>query len=149
MSKFKIRMDKKRCITCNACLVHCKEKNDVPEGLSLNKLEIDGLKNKEGKPQMNVKYRPCMHCKKALCVEACPTGALYKREQDGLVLLREELCDGCKECIQACPWQVPQYNEATGRIMKCDMCLDRIEQGLDPSCVVGCTAKALSFQRPE
>ncbi|MBG0789703.1 MAG: 4Fe-4S dicluster domain-containing protein [Desulfovibrionaceae bacterium] len=147
MATYTIKFDKKRCIACDACLVHCKVKNKVPEGLSLNRLFVEGpYADDEGKPTAKIKYQNCRHCKKPQCVPACPTGALSKRE-DGLVLVDLEKCDGCKECIEACPWQIPVFNSATGKIMKCDYCVDRIEAGLEPACVTGCTTKALSFIR--
>lgn len=144
--KYKIALDKERCIGCEACLVHCKVKNRVPVGLSLNELTIEGPIDKDGLPSLVFKYRPCLHCKKPKCVPACPRQALYKRE-DGLVLLRSELCDGCGDCAEACPWDVPQIDHAAGKMIKCDYCLDRIEAGLDPACVTSCTTKALSFTR--
>ena len=145
-NKYKIALDKERCIGCEACLVHCKVKNRVPAGLSLNELTVEGPVDKDGLPSLIFKYRPCLHCKKPKCVPACPRQALYKRE-DGLVLLRLELCDGCGDCAEACPWDVPQIDQAAGKMIKCDYCLDRIEAGLDPACVTGCTTKALSFKR--
>ncbi len=149
MSVYKIKLDKKRCIACQACEVHCKVKNHVPVGIQLNHIFVDGPKpGKDGRPLFNAKYQPCLMCKEPKCVPACPTGAMTFRESDGLVYVRSELCDGCKSCAEACPWHVPVYNELTGKIMKCDYCMDRIEQGLDPACVTGCTAKALSFVRP-
>ncbi|MGE4422208.1 MAG: 4Fe-4S dicluster domain-containing protein [Pseudodesulfovibrio sp.] len=149
MAGYRMKFDKKRCIACNACLVHCKVKNKVPAGLSLNRLEAEGpVADKDGKPSAVLKYTNCRHCKKPECVSACPTGALYKRE-DGLVLVHMDKCDGCKACIDACPWTVPVFNDATGKIMKCDFCVDRVDADGTPACVVGCTANALSFVRPE
>lgn len=148
MAKYKIKFNKDRCISCSACLVHCKQKNQVPEGLSLNRLTIE-LVEKDGRPLIKNKYRPCMMCKKPDCVPACPTGAMYQRESDGLVFINEELCIGCGDCIEACPWDVPVLVEDRGKAIKCDYCIDRVERGLDPACVTGCTGKALSFVRPE
>lgn len=149
MASYKIKFDKKRCILCDACLIHCKVKNKVPEGLSLNRIIADRLiADKDGKPTAKVKYQNCRHCKKPLCVPACPNGALYKRA-DGLVLVKENLCDGCGDCVEACPWHVPVVNPATEKIMKCDFCVDRIENGEEPACVTGCTAKALTFVRTD
>ena len=147
MASYMIKFDKKRCIVCDACLVHCKVKNKVPEGLSLNRLIAEGpIPDEDGKPTAKIKYQNCRHCKKPQCVPACPNGALYKRE-DGLVLVDLDKCDGCQSCIEACPWSVPVFNQATGKIMKCDFCVDRIEAGEEPACVTGCTAKALTFVR--
>jgi len=149
MAIYRIKFDKKRCIACYACLVHCKVKNKVPIGISLNRLIAEGpIADKDGNPTAKLKYQTCMHCKKPECVSACPTGAMYKRE-DGLVLVKEDLCDGCQACVAACPWQVPVFNELTGKILKCDYCVDRVDAGGTPACVTGCTAKALTFVRPE
>jgi len=148
MSVYKIRLNKARCIGCTACLVHCKVKNLIPAGIALNRLTAEGpFRDKKCRPAMEFKYQPCLHCKKPECLAACPTGAITMRRPDGLVLLNEELCDGCKACIEACPWHVPVFNSLTGKALKCDYCRDRIDAGLDPACVVGCTAKALSFAR--
>ena len=149
MATYKIKFDKKRCIACDACLVHCKVKNKVPAGISLNRLTAEGpIADKDGKPTAKLKYQTCLHCKKPLCVPACPNEALYKRE-DGLVLIHMDKCDGCQSCIEACPWDVPVFNEATGKIMKCDFCVDRVDAGGIPACVTGCTANALEFVRSE
>lgn len=149
MAAYRIKFDKKRCITCMACLVHCKVKNNVPEGLSLNVLTAEGpVADEDGIPRIKNKYRPCLMCKKPDCVPACPEGAMIQREEDGLVFIIDEKCTGCGECIVACPWDVPVINPETGKAMKCDYCIDRVEQGLDPACVTGCTGKALSFKRP-
>lgn len=149
MAIYRIKFDKTRCIACDACLIHCKVKNKVPTGLSLNRLMAEGpVAGKDGKPTAKLKYQPCLHCKKPECVPACPTGAMYQRE-DGLVLVNLDLCDGCQSCIAACPWDVPVFNALTGKIMKCDYCVDRVDAGGTPACVTGCTASALSFVRPE
>ena len=148
MSKYKIKLNKDRCISCHACEVHCKVKNNVPQGIQLNKIMISGPSvDKNGKLTYTMKYQPCFHCKKPECVAACPTGAMSIRDADGLVYVRETLCDGCKSCMEACPWGVPQFNVLTGKILKCDYCMDRIDNGLNPACVAGCTAHALSFVR--
>ncbi len=149
MAIYRIKFDKKRCIVCDACLVHCKVKNKVPVGLSLNRLIAEGpIADEDGNPSAKIKYQTCRHCKKPECVPACPTGAMHMRE-DGLVLVNMDLCDGCQSCIEACPWHVPVFNEATGKIMKCDYCVDRVDAGGTPACVTGCTGSALTFVRPE
>ncbi|MFW5489765.1 MAG: 4Fe-4S dicluster domain-containing protein [Desulfovibrio sp.] len=148
MSDYRIKLDKKRCIGCHACEVHCKLKNSVPVGVQYNKIISSGLVDKDGKPHIAFKYQPCMHCKKPQCVDACPNQAIYIREPDKLVLVRTELCDACGQCIEACPWSVPVIRPDTGKMAKCDFCVDRVDAGLDPACVTGCTAKALVFVRP-
>jgi Fe-S-cluster-containing dehydrogenase component len=143
MGQYQIKTDKVRCIGCKACEVHCKVKNKVPPGAKLGVLLSKGLVKKGGKFEQHYRYRPCRQCEDPKCVPACPTGAMRIRDEDGIVYIQEDLCDGCKECITACPWEVPQLNEETGKVIKCDLCMDRIDQGLKPACVSGCTTHAL------
>jgi len=145
MSKYRIKMNAKRCINCHSCEVLCKVKNNTPQGLSLNLVIAEPVVSEEGFPRLGLKYQPCFHCKKPECVPACPEGALYMRELDGIVLVREELCNGCMECLHACPWHVPVYHSQTEKMIKCDFCVDRIDEGLEPACVTGCTTHALKF----
>lgn len=145
-NKYRIKFNKDRCISCHACLVHCKQKNHMPKGVSLNQLTVS-LEDNDGKPVIRNKYQPCLMCKKPLCVPACPQGALSKRDEDGMVLLDQSLCDGCGACVEACTFGAMVMNTDTGRAYKCDYCIDRIEAGLDPACVTGCTGKALSLAR--
>jgi len=91
---------------------------------------------------------PCFHCEEPWCVAACPTGAVQKRAEDGIVFIEESLCVGCKSCIIACPWGTPQWNPETGKAIKCDYCVDRVDQGLEPACVAKCVTKCLHFGEP-
>ncbi len=123
MSKYHIVLDQERCISCHACEVHCQMKNRVPPDARLGKLVALGPVLQKGKPRMLNMFMPCFHCERPWCVAACPTGAMIRRE-DGIVYLQDDLCVGCKACIRACPWQIPQWNDSTGRAMKCDFCRD-------------------------
>jgi Fe-S-cluster-containing dehydrogenase component len=99
-------------------------------------------------PSIDFVYLSCFHCEKPWCVDACPTGAMRRREQDGIVFVEPSLCVGCKACITACPWSVPQWNPEIGKVGKCDLCMDRIDEGLEPACVTKCTTGCLSFTTP-
>lgn len=150
MSIYRIKLDQKRCIGCKACETHCIIKNSTPGGQRLGKLTIDGPKmGKTGLPVFSYKYAPCYHCEKAACVAACPSEALIVRESDGLVLFVKENCIGCRACIEACPFDHPGFDEDANHMLKCDLCVDRIDLGLVPACVEGCTGKALSFARKD
>jgi Fe-S-cluster-containing dehydrogenase component len=73
---------------------------------------------------------------------------MQKREKDGIVFVDAEACIGCKTCITACAWGVPQWDEESGKVIKCDYCMDRIDQGLEPACVTGCVTGSLKWLRP-
>lgn len=84
----------------------------------------------------------CMHCGTPACKEVCPTNAISKRAEDGLVLVNPDLCIGCKMCLMACPFGIPQFGK-NGKMQKCNFCLERLEEGLLPACVNVCPARAL------
>jgi len=149
MSKYYIHQDHFRCIGCYACEVHCKTKNNVPVGPRISRIIQVGPKLVGKIPKMAFVFMPCFHCETPWCVTACPTGAMQKRPQDGIVFVEQSLCVGCKSCITACPWGVPQWNHETGKVIKCDYCKDRVDKGLKPACVTKCTAHALKFVSPE
>lgn len=149
MSIYYIYQDQKRCIGCHACEVHCKTENDVPVGPRYARIIPVGPKMIDNVPRVNFIFMPCFHCEKPWCVAACPTGAMQKREKDGIVFVEPALCVGCKSCITACPWGVPQWNHETGKAVKCDFCRQRIDEGLQPACVTGCTTNALHWVTPE
>lgn len=107
-----------------------------------------GPKRVNNLPRMANIFMPCFHCESPWCVAACPTGAIQKRAEDGIVSINESLCVGCKSCITACPWGTPQWDPETGKAVKCDYCVDRVDQGLEPACVAKCVTKCLHFGEP-
>jgi Fe-S-cluster-containing dehydrogenase component len=149
MSMYYIYQDQKRCIGCYACEVHCKTKNKLPVGPRFSRIMPVGPQMVSGIPKIQFIFMPCFHCEKPWCVSACPTGAMKKRVEDGIVFVESALCVGCKSCITACPWGVPQWNPEQGKVLKCDYCKDRIDKGLKPACVTKCTAHALKWLSPE
>ena len=78
-------------------------------------------------------------------MRACPTGAMQKREKDGIVFVEHSRCIGCKSCIAACPWGTPQWDQVTRKVVKCDYCKDQVDIGLKPACVTKCVTGCLSF----
>ncbi len=145
MSKYSIKTNLNRCISCHACEVHCQAKNQLLPDVRFGKLVTEGPALGKGLPRLSSFFMPCFHCDPAWCVQSCPTGAMTKRPEDGIVHVQDKLCIGCSSCINACPWGVPAINTATGKAFKCDFCMDRLDQGLKPACVTGCTAHALEF----
>jgi len=144
MKKYTLHLNSKRCIGCHACEVHCKTNKKLPVGPILCEISHPPLKAAKGFPMTEFQFRSCYHCEDPSCVPVCPTGAMKKRE-DGIVYVDQEKCIGCLACISACPWSVPQFNPATGKVVKCDYCMDRVDAGLKPACVSKCTTYALKF----
>jgi len=145
MSKYVLFQDSKKCIGCHSCEIQCKQQKSLPPGPKACQIVTVGPKLIGGVPKAAYIFMPCFHCEKPWCVAACPTGAMQKRPQDGIVFVNQDECVGCKTCISACPWGAPQWNPDTGTVVKCDYCMDRIDQGLKPACVTICTSHCLHF----
>lgn len=143
MSTYCIIQDQDRCIGCLSCEIYCRESKQLPEGPRPCQIFVFGRRVVRGLPREAYVYMGCFHCENAACVAACPTGAMKKRSADGVVYVDPELCVGCKACIVACPWGAAQWNPATEKAVKCDLCKDRIDQGLKPVCVAVCTTQCL------
>lgn len=149
MSKYYVTQDVKRCIGCKACEIHCKDKNKVSGSTFYCKMIQVGTRAVNAIPITDFVYMACFHCEQPWCVTACPTGAMQRRAKDGIVFVNKDLCVGCKSCMTACPWGVPQWDAETGKVGKCDLCKDRIDQGKKPACVTKCTTGCLDFVAPE
>ncbi len=113
-----------------------------------------GAQAEASKPQpaMTLHFpRSCLHCETPACVTVCPTGASYKRAEDGIVLVDEDKCIGCKLCSWACPYGAREYSAVEGVMKKCTLCVDRIyntnldESERQPACVQACPTKARHF----
>ncbi len=137
-------IDLRRCIGCHACSVACKAEFDVPLGKTRTWVEYV---EKGQYPNVSRSFLPrlCNHCTHPPCVSVCPTGATWKREEDGIVVVDPDICIGCKYCIQACPYDARFLNPVTGAADKCDFCLHRVSQGLAPACVETCIGRARIF----
>lgn len=106
----------------------------------------------ETQPAMTLHFpRSCLHCETPACVTVCPTGASFKRAEDGIVLVDDDKCIGCKLCSWACPYGAREYSETTGTMKKCTLCVDRIndprlpEADRKPACVQACPTGARHF----
>ena len=149
MSKYFMLQDQQKCIGCHSCEIQCKCNKGLPPAPRLCQVIEVGPENIDGKPRASYIFMPCFHCENPWCVAACPTGAMQRREKDGIVWVDHDLCVGCKTCISACPWGAPQWNPEIGKVVKCDYCMDRIDAGLKPACVTTCTTNCLSFDNTE
>lgn len=142
--KWTMAIDVDRCIGCYACITSCKMENHLPVGYFYNWIIKTELYGEFPKLEFRYLYKLCMHCVNPPCLESCPTGALYKRE-DGILLMDNDKCDGCEGCVSACPYEVISYNREWKTLEKCTLCSHRIDQGMLPICVTACVTKALIF----
>ena len=141
MSKYYIYHDPKRCIGCFSCEAHCKIKNALPIGPRLCQIIPVGPKSVNNLPRMANIFMPCFHCESPWCVAACPTGAIQKRAEDGIVSINESLCVGCKSCITACPFEVRALEDGKARLV--DACFGC---GL---CVASCPERTITMVEAE
>lgn len=135
--------DSDRCIKCKSCEIACKQWKGIKVGtISLRRVEevTTGVFPEVERRFVSIS---CRHCAKAPCIGVCPTKAIVKLP-DGIVVVNQDECIGCKVCLEACPFGVPQFGE-DGLMQKCDMCLDRIENGQAPMCAATCPTQALRW----
>lgn len=153
MSQYGFYHNADDCVGCKACVIACKDKNDLPIGRKLRRVyDYAGAKWTVGddgvcKHSDVFAYSisiACMHCESPACVESCPTGAMTKGE-DGIVVVDRDVCIGCGTCEQACPYGQPFVSSEKGCSTKCDFCRDLLQKGENPACVDACVARALKF----
>jgi len=166
-TKLGLVIDLDICVGCHACAVNCKEWNTgghmAPltdlnpygkgqDGVWFNRIHAYEVSADADGTDMTVYFpKSCLHCENAACVTVCPTGASYKRNEDGIVLVDEQRCIGCKLCSWACPYGAREFDSDAGVMKKCTLCIDRIyNENLEevdrvPACVSTCPAGARHF----
>ena len=142
MPRYGMTVDQRLCVTCNACVLACKNENQVPDGAArcwTAQVEWGVF------PKLAVETRSerCNHCEKAPCVTACPTRASHY-EPGGIVEVTKDKCIGCKACIVACPYEA-RYLHPDGYVDKCNFCVHRVREGKKPACAQVCPTGAISF----
>lgn len=140
-AKYALVIDTTKCTGCQACVEACNLRNDLPDDQSYIRGEARG--DEEQPWYLMVQ---CQHCADPPCATVCPTDATYVRD-DGVVLIDEKLCVGCKYCIYACPYDARIYDEHRGVADKCWLCLDWALAGGEPACVAACIPGARVFGR--
>ena len=146
--RFGLVIDQERCIGCEACSVACmRENNTGVPFIRVRTENVDQQDTPEGQfPDLKMIFLPllCNHCSHPPCVDICPVNALVKRE-DGPVVLDQELCDGCEACIDACSFDAVIFNPEKKKAGKCNLCVHRIDSGLESFCVICCEGQAIHF----
>lgn len=149
-------VDTAKCTGCNTCRIACKDFYDLELGVNHRRIyEYEGgnwVKKDNGwHPDVFSYYVAisCNHCEQPACTSACPTGAMHKRKDDGLIAVDSNRCVGCRYCEMACPYGAPQYSPTKKVMTKCDGCFERIPMGKKPICVEACPMRALDFDQIE
>ncbi len=127
MKKFSLTILKEDCCGCHSCEVACKQEHNLGVGPRL-------IRVIEKSPLFIPVY--CRHCAKPPCKDACPVDAISRN--NGIVLINEKTCIGCRECVTACPFGAMQFDDSRETASKCDLCMERINEGNAPACSLIC-----------
>lgn len=145
-------IDVATCTGCKTCMIACKDKNDLPDGVRWRR--VSEFTGGGWVPRADNTFTQdvfayyvsvsCNHCEEPICVTGCPTTAMHK-DEFGIVSVDASKCIGCRYCEWACPYRAPQFNAAAGVMTKCNFCKDYLEQGKPPACVAACPTRSLTF----
>jgi len=147
--RYGLLIDLERCTGCRTCTVACKVEHGIEVGSGIRVETVGGAHpdTPAGKyPNLTMHYEPipCMHCAQPPCRAACSGGAIHQRD-DGVVLIDEGKCNGCKECLAACPYGALFYDDDRKVVRKCDLCCERVDEGFEPFCALCCPEGAIYF----
>jgi len=140
-----------RCMSCHTCEIACAISHSASKDLETivtdgerpgYRLTVEAFDEK-GVPVL------CQHCDEPACVMACPTGAIHRNGESGPVLYDDERCIGCRMCVQACPFGVISVKPDGKKVLKCDLCIERLARHKLPACVAACPTAALEFADSE
>ncbi|MDX7686671.1 4Fe-4S dicluster domain-containing protein [Aeromonas caviae] len=142
--RYGMLIDLRRCVGCQACTVACTIENQPPLGqfrTTVSQYEVSDVAALEAPASLLMLPRLCNHCAEPACLDVCPTGATFQRD-DGIVVVNNDWCVGCGYCVQACPYDARFINHETNTADKCIFCAHRLEAGLLPACVESCVGEA-------
>lgn len=153
MAQYGFYFDGTRCTGCKTCEMACKDYKDLSVGFAYRKVyEVTlGSTTKDAAGSITttcISYpfsMACNHCDHPACAKVCPTGAMHKDANTGLVSVDAHRCVGCGYCHMACPYNAPKVDRSKGHSVKCDGCQERVSSGEKPICVEACPARALDF----
>ena len=154
MTQYAFYLNMDNCIGCKVCGMACMEKNDLLPGTRFRRILLNGTgsweKDASGAYVPNDVFAyslsmACNHCAHPACVEGCPTGAMTKDEETGIVSSDPETCIGCGACAEACPYGVPFVDPESNVARKCDFCQEYVAAGEVPPCVGACSMNALDY----
>lgn len=154
-------IDVSKCTACRACQVACKQWNRLPaektqqQGshqnppdltpFTWNLVRFTEIPTRDGGIRWLFRKDNCMHCEDPACQRACPVPGCIFKTAEGAVVINQDLCIGCKYCVNVCPFGIPRYDDKTNKVYKCTLCWDRISQGQIPACAKACGPGAVTF----
>jgi Fe-S-cluster-containing dehydrogenase component len=159
MTPKSIFRDAELCVNCKACVVACKVKHmfppypsrpDVSEPVGINLIHVHPYGPSIDGDRVNQSFVTiaCMHCEDPPCLKVCPTAAIFKDGATHITLVKRERCIGCRACLWVCPYGVPSFDEE-GKLVLCDLCIDRLKEGKQTACEATCPARAIFVGTPE
>lgn len=149
MKKHALIIDHISCWGCKTCEVACKQENNVPQGVKLIEVSEGDFSNADDKTDGVFQVNVCRHCDDPPCVRSCPVEAIVQRD-DGIVVLDEETCTGCRLCMDDCPYHAISFDTQIDVAKKCNLCHHRVDSGLIPACADNvCLAHCIYFGDPD
>ncbi len=135
--------DPSLCFGCSGCVAACINANQTKGDQHFRK--VHKLPPNNGSNDTLYLSLSCNHCGEPACVKACPSGAMEKRTEDGIVLHDDKKCLGCRYCQMACPYGAIVWVQDKKTVAKCSMCFERLDRGEEPACVSTCFGNALKL----
>lgn len=143
--QYRFHFDMRKCIGCKCCVVACNEQNGNPPAIHWRRVgEVEG--GHYPYAQRHYLSMGCNHCLEPSCLIGCPVEAYSKDPETGVVLHSADTCIGCQYCTWNCSYGVPQYNAERGVVGKCDLCHNRLSDGMAPACVAACPEGAIAIE---
>lgn len=145
--KLLILIDSRKCLGCRSCEIACAVEHSKSKEL------VEAIKESP-RPQYRIQLESledicvplhCRHCEAAPCVQVCPTRAIKKEKLDSPVVIDDKICVGCSFCIIVCQYGIPRLSKEGRALIKCDLCIERLEKGDVPACVFACPTGAIKF----
>lgn len=136
--------DLNKCVGCHACQIACSIENDLGYNFSWREINTYNPEQIDYLPHYHLSLA-CNHCQEPICLYQCPAKAISKNPENGIVIIDENKCIGCKFCSWVCPYDAPTYNSSKQLMTKCTLCNHRIEENLQPACVSICPTDALNI----
>ncbi|MFC1584077.1 4Fe-4S dicluster domain-containing protein [Fibrobacterota bacterium] len=146
-----IVVDVEKCMSCHSCELHCAVAHSQSKNLEEAMLESPSPVNRVILQQFGEMTMPlhCRHCEDAPCMAVCPTKAISRLSVDDPVIVDNDKCIGCHECILICPFGVMRKGKNERVMIKCDLCHERLAEGKNPACVEGCPTGAIKYAAPD